>query len=103
MSSGKSKPEVRVRSWVRASDQNVRDGLLGYLSVFYGALVLDGITLRMTADRRFVLSFPERTDRAGRRHAYIRPADDDARRVIEREILAQLGQPADASPTKDRP
>jgi len=92
MNSGKSQPEVRVRSWVRASDQDVRDGLLGYLSVFYGALVLDGITLRQTADRRFALSFPAKTDRGGRKHPYFRPIDDAARVAIEREILWQLAQ-----------
>ena len=84
--------EVRVRTWVRASDEDARDGLLGYLSVHYGQLVLDGITLRRTADDRYALSFPARTDRAGKRHSYIRPVDDDARREIEAEILWQLGE-----------
>jgi hypothetical protein len=69
--------------------------LLGYLAVSYGALLLDGITLRRTAEGRFALSFPARTDRAGRRHAYVRPADDEARRAIENTILAQLGQRQD--------
>ena len=90
--------EVRVRSWVRGTDEEVCSGLLGYLSVIYHDLVLDGITLRQTADRRFTLSFPARTDRAGRRHAYVRPADDAARIAIEREILAQLGQRAEVVP-----
>lgn len=85
-------PEARVRSWVRGSDDDVRSGLLGYLSVSYGTLVLDGLVLRRTADGRFAISFPARTDRAGRRHAYIRPTDDAARREIESQILAQLGQ-----------
>jgi hypothetical protein len=85
-------PEVRVRSWVRASDDEVRSGMLGFLSVEYGTLILDSIVLRRTADGRFALSFPARTDRAGRRHSYVRPADDNARRQIEREILGQLGQ-----------
>ena len=84
--------EVRVRSWVRGTDDEVRTGLLGYLSVIYHDLVLDGVTLRQTADRRFALSFPAKTDRGGRRHPYFRPVDDDARRAIEREILRQLGQ-----------
>ncbi|MBK8100637.1 MAG: hypothetical protein IPK26_26405 [Planctomycetes bacterium] len=85
-------PEARVRSWVRGSDDDVRSGLLGYLSVSYGTLVLDGLVLRRTAEGRFAISFPARTDRAGRRHSYIRPADDAARREIESQILAQLGQ-----------
>ena len=89
--------EIRVRTWVRASDAEIRTGMLGYISVFIGNLVLDGIVLRRTADGRFALSFPARTDRAGRRHAIVRPADDAARQAIEREILGQLGQREDVS------
>lgn len=87
--------DVRVRSWVRASDKDQRTGLLGFLSISYGALVLDGVVLRRTADGKFALSFPARTDRSGRRHAYIRPVDDAARQVIERELLWQLGERED--------
>lgn len=86
---------IRVRTWVKASEQDVRTGLLGFLSVTYGSLVLDGITLRRTADRRLALSFPARVDRAGRRHAFIRPADDAVRQEIERELLWQLGERED--------
>jgi DNA-binding cell septation regulator SpoVG len=93
--------DVRIRSWVRATDAEVRSGLLGYLSVYYGSLILDGIVLRRTEDGRFALSFPARTDRAGRRHPYFRPIDDDARREIEREILGQLGQHAEPSVRKE--
>lgn len=84
--------EVRVRTWVRASDQESRTGLLGYVSVFLGDLVVDGITLRRTAEGRLALSFPARTDRAGRRHPYVRPIDDEARQAIERKILSELGE-----------
>ena len=95
---------VRVRTWVRGSDEEIATGLLGYISVEIGDLVLDGIVLRRTADGRFALSFPARTDRAGRRHAYIRPADDEARRAIEHEVLGQLGQREDLGiATEDRP
>lgn len=83
---------VRVRTWVKAGEAEIRTGLLGFLSVTYGNLLLDGICLRRTSDGRFALSFPARTDRAGRRHSYIRPIDDAARQAIEREILGQLGQ-----------
>jgi len=87
--------EIRVRSWVRATEAEVRGGLLGYLSVLFGDLVVDGITLRQTAEGKFALSYPARTDRAGRRHAYVRPVDDAARRAIERELLRQFGQGQD--------
>ena len=85
-------PEIRIRTWVRASDADLRTGLLGYLSVFYGVLVLDGITLRRTVDGRFRLAFPSRTDRRGQKHSIVRPVDDDARQAVERELLGQLGE-----------
>ena len=87
--------DVRVRSWVRASDEDQRSGLLGYLSVTYGELVLDSIVLRRTADGRYALSFPARTDRSGKRHSFIRPANDTVRQEIERELLWQLGERED--------
>lgn len=87
--------QVRVRTWVRASDEDVRNGLLGFISVEYGSLVLDGICLRRSAAGKFILSFPARTDRAGKRHSYVRPASDAARKAVEREILRQLGQRED--------
>ena len=83
-----STPEIRIRTWVRASDNDVRSGLLGYISVFIGDLVLDGIVLRRTAGGRLTLSFPARTDRMGRRHPYVRPVDDGARQAIEATILS---------------
>lgn len=86
---------VRVRSWVRASDNDIRSGLLGFISAEYGDLVLDSITLRRTATGRFALSFPAKTGQDGRKHAYVRPRDDQARVAIEREILGQLGQHED--------
>ena len=89
--------EVRILSWVRAMAAEIRTGLMGYIVVEYGNLVLDGITLRRTAEGRFVLSFPSRTDRAGRRHPYIRPIDEEARRQIEAKILGELGQWGEAS------
>ena len=82
--------EIRICSWVKASDADVRTGLLGYLSVQYGDLLLDGITVRRTADGRTVLSFPERVDRRGRRHSYFRPVDGVARGRIEAAIFGEL-------------
>ena len=90
-----SDPEIGIRTWVRGTDSEIRTGLLGYLSIFYGDLIVDGVTLRRTAEGRFALSWPARTDRRGRRHAYVRPVDDDVRRRVEREILGQLGQRED--------
>ena len=93
-----SSPDIRVRSWVRGSDADVRTGLLGFVSVYYGDVVLDGLTVRQTADGRLTLSFPERRDRRGGRHPYIRPIDDAARQRIERAIFASATEITEASP-----
>lgn len=78
--------------FVPAGPEDVRTGLVGYVTcVFADALLLDGICLRMTADRRPTLSFPAKTDRQGRRHALYRPVDDAARRAIEGAVFAALG------------
>ncbi len=82
-------PEVRIRSWVRASDEEQRSGLLGYLSLFYGDLILDGATIRRTAAGKLTISWPQRRDGQGRKHAYIRPIDDAARRAIEAAVFGQ--------------
>ncbi len=88
---------IRIRSWVRGSDEDRRAGLLGYVSVFVGNLVIDSITVRRPADGRIALSFPARTDRFGRRHAIVRPEDDAARQAIEREILDQLREQGEST------
>ena len=83
--------EIRICTWVKASEADLRTGLLGFLSIEYGDLVLDGIALRRTADGRLALSYPARRDRAGNQHHVIRPLDDDARQHLEREIFKALG------------
>jgi|JI10StandDraft_1071094.scaffolds.fasta_scaffold182783_2 DNA-binding cell septation regulator SpoVG len=83
---------TRLRTWTKGSDQDLREGLLGWISVEYGSLVIDNITLRRTSSGRIVLSFPSRTARNGQKHAIVRPVDDRARQAIEAEILGQLGQ-----------
>jgi hypothetical protein len=90
---------IRIRSWVRGSADDERRGLLGYLSIYFGPLVLDGITVRRTTTGRLVLSFPARADRQGRRHAYIAPVDDEARQRLEGRILkALVGIPPEVAP-----
>jgi len=84
-----SSPRVRIRSWVRGSDDDARAGLLGFLSVYYGDFAIDGITLRRTTDGRLVLSYPERKDKRGGRHPIVRPVDDTARQRIEKAILSE--------------
>ena len=78
--------------FTRASADEIRHGLLGYVTcTFADLLLLDGITLRLTEAGEHRLSFPARTDSQGRRHPYFRPQDDRARRLIEQTILRALG------------
>ena len=79
--------EVRIRSWTRGSDEDEQRGLLGFLSLSYGDLILDGVTVRRTASGRMTLSWPERRDRQGRAHPYLRPVSDEARRRIEQAVF----------------
>lgn len=79
--------DIRIRSWVRGTADDDRAGLLGYLSVFVGNLIVDGITVRRTADGALTLSFPERRDRLGRRHSIVRPVDNDARLAFEKAVF----------------
>ncbi|HEX5053710.1 MAG TPA: septation protein SpoVG family protein [Planctomycetota bacterium] len=81
---------IRVRSWVKANEAEARKGLLAFISVYVGELIVDGITLRKTATGRLALSFPQRESRSGHRHAVVRPIDDHARREIEEQILGEL-------------
>ena len=81
--------DIRIRTWVRGTADDVRRGLLGYLSILYGNLVVDGVTVRRTAEGRLALSFPERRDKHGSRHSVVRPIDDASRREIEAAIFGQ--------------
>ncbi len=81
---------IRIRTWVKGTADDERQGLLGFISVTYGPWVFDGLTLRRTADGRLAVSFPARSDRSGRKHALIRPIDNEAREAVERELLRQL-------------
>ena len=79
--------DIRIRSWVRGTAADEETGLLGFLSILYGDIVLDGITARTTTQGRLTLSFPERRDGKGRRHSVVRPVDDEARRAIEAAVF----------------
>ncbi len=62
------------------------NGLLGYLSCKVAGLRLDGLTLHRTRAGTFVVSFPCRRDRRGRKHPIVRPTGP----ALERAILAAL-------------
>ena len=88
-------PEVGVRSFARANDEERRAGLLAYLVVAIGPVIVDGVAIRRMASGRIGLSYPARTKANGRRFSIVRPADDQTREALEREILRQLTQRAD--------
>lgn len=81
---------IRSIEYVAADSALVATGLLGFVSLRYGELDLDGIALRRTRDGRHVLSFPEH--RRGRRHVLqpVRPSGQDAREQIEAVVFAEL-------------
>jgi len=85
-----SLPRLSAVRFTAADADDRRTGLLGWATCVLGDLVLDGIAVRVTRDRRLTLSFPARRDRSGQQHAFMRPVDDQARRRIEREVLAAI-------------
>jgi DNA-binding cell septation regulator SpoVG len=81
---------IRSVHFTPSTDAEAERGLLAYVRFDLGRLMLDGVTLRRHADGRLGLSWPERTDRHGRRHPLVRPVDDVARREIEEAVLREL-------------
>lgn len=87
--------QVNVTSFSSAPAELQNQGLLGWVSIAINAsLQLDGIALRRTRAGGLVLAFPERRDRAGRRHSLVRPLDDRVRRAIEVQVFEALRLPA---------
>ena len=65
-------------------------GLLGFLRlVLNDALLIDGITIRITLQGSLVVSWPE-PHRRGTSRRVVRPRDEGARAFLEREILRVL-------------
>ena len=75
-----------------ARPSDVDAGLLGFTSFLLNSEIrVDGVGVRRARDGRLLLSWPARTDADGRRHPYLRPIDDNARRDLEQQVLSALG------------
>jgi len=75
-----------------ASAVDISSGLLGFASFLLNdAVRVDGVAVRRRLDGALTLAWPARTDRDGKRHPYLRPIDDDARRDLERQVFTALG------------
>ena len=85
---------VEVLRVAQAPRELREHGMLAWLRVRIGDIVVDGLSLRESPGGALALSYPERSDTAHRRHAVVRPADDEARRAIEAQVLAALGEVA---------
>ncbi len=84
--------DVHFTAAAAGVEVSTQSGLVGYVSlVVNDVLVLDGITMRRSPEGRPYLSYPQRTDRVGARHPYIRPLGEAARVELERQVLAALG------------
>jgi len=68
--------------------------LISWVECRYGDIFLHGLMLRRGEDRDLYVAFPSRTSRNGMRHAIIRPADEQARREIECQILDEFARRA---------
>lgn len=81
---------IRLASFTPAQALDFADGLLGWIDVQIGLLVVHGVAVRRTRGGALTLSWPARDDRRGGRRSVVRPLDDDARRELERRVLGEL-------------
>ena len=71
-----------------------RTGLMSWLRFrLDDRLLIDGVTLRRSADGRMIISWPGRRDKRGRQHPIVRPFDDDARVALEAAIFDAMDLP----------
>jgi hypothetical protein len=80
-----------------AAREDVRRGLVGYVSCVLNGSVRLEVTLRRTRKGRPAISFPTRRDAHGREHAVVRLLRLDDRRWIEAQIFHALGISVEAT------
>jgi hypothetical protein len=84
-------PRVSEVRFARADDGLRATGLDGWVSfVLDGRFKVEGVGVRRTQSGRPTLAFAYRDDGYGRRWHYLKPINDETRRAIEEQVLAQL-------------
>jgi hypothetical protein len=86
---------IEIAAFNSAPPELLETGLIGWLTLDVGGtLRLDSVALRRTQTGKLTLAFPEKVDGRGRRHALVRPLNDEARRRVEAAVFAALGSRA---------
>ena len=81
---------VEVLRVARAPRELREHGMLAWLRIRIGDIVVDGVSLREGLDGERSLSFPIRADARGRKHPVVHALDETTRRYIEAQVLAEL-------------
>ncbi len=92
---------VTDTTFTPAPDRDRERGLMGYLQVTLNeAVVLDGLTVRITVDGRRYLAYPSKSGRNGARHPYVRPLNEGVRETLQQQAFQLLGIPSQEIETK---
>jgi DNA-binding cell septation regulator SpoVG len=84
-------PRVTEVRFAPADDEHREEGLLGWTSfVIDGGLKVEGVAVRRTAEGHLALAYPYRDDAHGLRRRFLRPINDQTRRALQAQVLAQL-------------
>ena len=83
-------PRVTGISFVAARELDRQLGLLGFVACNVDSVRIDSIVVRRTAAGRLDLRFPSKRSGNGQDFQIVRPASEDARVAIERQIFAAL-------------
>ena len=81
---------ISQTNFTSGSPEERATGLLGWISLIYGDLLLDGLTLRRTRAGALTIAFPKPTRRSGLARNPVRPVGAAARQRIEAQVIAAL-------------
>lgn len=86
-------PAVSILAFTPAPPLDVADGLLGWVDLRLGELVIvHNVAVRRTREGEPTLAWPVKDDRKGNRRAVVRPHGDAARVGIEAAVFAELAR-----------